>query len=317
MSQNDASITEQPSNRIRSCWSWGNPYSLRFLDDPPADPPADPPVDPPPAAPTSPFNPDGTLVENWNAMAPEGYEHLRDDKTLPRIKKFWDLSSSYVNVRKQVPLDKMPRPNENWGDDEWNEFYDAGGRPPTSGDFNITRPEEIPEHMMTPEFINGYQDLFHKIGLNKKQVDIIAKYNNDLLIANIKNQKQAEKDFDAKLWDKLHDEWGRAFDQKEFRCKKAMERGTGEDEGHYQRVHALVQKSPDLIKCFANIEDQFSEHAPFERSTIETPSDLQTQITALEQDPRYTSPDKAVRMPLVNRAFKLREQMNKDKGITG
>jgi hypothetical protein len=267
--------------------------------------------------PTSPFNADGTLVENWHTMAPEGYEHLREDKTLPRIKKFWDLSSSYVNVRKQVPLDKMPRPNDNWGDDDWNEFYEAGGRPATAADFNIKRPEEIPEHAMSDDMINGYQDLFHKIGLSRKQVDAIVKHNNDMTITTIKAIKQQEEEFDAALWDKLHDEWGRAFDQKEFRCKKAIGRGTGEDEGHYKRVHELVRKSPDLLKCLANIEDQFSEHTPFESSTIPTPGDIQTQITELMADPRYMSKDKVVRQPLIDRVMRLREQMNKDKGITG
>ena len=266
-----------------------------------------------PVAPTSPFNADGSFVENWQTLAPEGYEELRDDKTIPRFKNVWELSRGHVNVRKQVPMDKMPRPNDNFSEADWNEFYNAGGRPDTPGDYNIQRPEEIPEEVLPKEMLAGFQDLFHKIGLSKKQSDALVGYNNEQIIQQTKDGKRIQEEFDNKLQDQLTNEWGRAYAQKEFRCNKAVERGTEGDEGHYERVSELVNNNVDLKKCFANLEDNFSEHNPVESSTISTPKDLQTLITEIEQDPRYLSTDKNVRMPLVNQVMRLREQMVKDK----
>ena len=65
----------------------------------------------------------------------------------------------------------------------------------------------------------------------------------------------------------------------------------------------------------ANIEDGFSEHDPVAIQRIDTPSDIQSQITELMADPRYNSRDKAVRQPLISKIMRLREQMAKDKQI--
>jgi len=276
-------------------------------------PPAAPEQASIPAAPVNLINDKGDMAENWHTRAPEGYEDLRDDKTLSTIKNIWDFGKSHVHMRKQVPVDKMPRPNEKWGDDDWNEFYKAAGRPETPGDYNIQRAEGITEEEMPQEVIDGYQDLFHRIGLSDKQVKAIETHNNELSVKRKTAQLQAEEDFNTSLWDKLHDEWGRAYDQKVFRGTKAIERGTEGDEGLYQRVLDKVNKDADLIKYVANMEDKFSEHEPIERSTIPTPKDLQAQINEIMADPRYTNRDKSVRQPLIDRVMRLREQMIKDK----
>jgi len=312
MIKSDASMMEQPSNRIRSCWSFGNPYSLRFLDDPPADPPA---ADPPavPAAPASPFNADGTFVENWHTMAPDGYEELREDKTLPRLKNPWDMARSYVQVRKQVPLDKMPRPNENFSEQDWGEFHKAGGRPDTAGDYNIKRPDEIPEELMPKEIVEGFQELFHKIGLSKKQSDALTAYNNEKTIEAIQDMAQKEEQEGIAVWDAIHKEWGRAFDQNVHRGNVAIHAGSNGDEGLEQRLLAKANKDPDLLKLVSNLGGKFTENTPFESSSVPTPSDLQTQIAKLRADPRYMSKDKSVRQPIIDQISRLTEQMFKDK----
>jgi len=268
-----------------------------------------------PAAPTSPFNADGTLVEDWHKLAPEGYEELRESKTLPRLKKFWDLSRSYESVRKQVPLDKMPRPNENFSDADWNEFYNAGGRPDTPGDYNITRPEEMPEVMMPQAKIDEWHELFHKGGASKKLVDLIVNKNNEDYLALKKENEQMEELEGIKLKDNLNVKWGRAYDQNVHLGNVAIEKGVKGDEGLKERLIEKVNKDPDLIEFASNLGSLFAEHNIVESANIPTPSDIQTQITEIEQDPRYLSKDKNVRMPLVNQVMRLREQMNKDKQV--
>ena len=138
---------------------------------------------------------------------------MHEDQTLATIKDINSLSKSYVHVRKQVPLDKMPRPNDNFTDEDWGEFYKAGGRPDTAADYGIARPDEIPEEVMSKEVIEGYQELFHKIGLSKKQSDALTAYNNEKTVEAINYQtQQSEMDFNT-LSDNLRKNWGMAFDQ--------------------------------------------------------------------------------------------------------
>ena len=273
-----------------------------------------PPVAPEqPPSPASPFNADGTLVENWHTLAPEGYEHLREDKTLPRIKKFWDLSSSYVNVRKQVPLDKMPRPNDNFSEADWDEFYKAGGRPDTPQDFNIKKPEDFPEEYWVQDNADKYQEVFHKLGISKKQSDALVALNNEMTLAAIKEIEQQEEMEFTTLKDNLRKKWGRAFDQNTHLGDIAIEKGAKGDEGFKERLIEKINKDPDLIEYSANLGSLFSEHGIFEDTKIPTPSDIQKQINELRADPRFLSKEKSIRQPLIDQINRLTEQMLKDK----
>ena len=273
-----------------------------------------PPVAPEqPPSPASPFNADGTLVENWHTLAPEGYEHLREDKTLPRIKKFWDLSSSYVNVRKQVPLDKMPRPNDNFSEADWDEFYKAGGRPDTAQDYNIKKPEDFPEEYWVQDNADKYQEVFHKLGINKKQSDALVALNNEMTLAAIKDIEQQEEMEFTTLKDNLRKKWGRAFDQNTHLGDIAIEKGAKGDEGFKERLIEKINADPDLIEYSANLGSLFSEHGIFEDTKIPTPSDIQKQINELRADPRFLSKEKSIRQPLIDQINRLTEQMLKDK----
>ena len=260
---------------------------------------------------------DGSLVDGWHSQAPEGYEDLREDKSLSTIKNVFALGRSYVHVRKQVPMDKMPRPNENWGDADWEDFHKAGGRPDTAADYgDLPAPEHWNDKLLPWDKVKSdWQETFHRIGLSKKQADAIREQNDTHDAAYSLALANAETERNTQLWDRLHDKWGGAYDQRVARGTKAIERGTGDDEGFYQRVLEKVNGSIDLIELMANIEDGFSEHDQVAIPRIDIPSDIQSQITELMADPRYNSRDKAVRQPLISKIMRLREQMAKDKQI--
>ena len=277
--------------------------------------PAEPttPPEAPAAAPTSPFNADGTFVENWQSMAPEGYEDLRGDKSLPRFKSIWEFGRSHIGVRKQVGVENIPKPSESWGETEWNSFYDSTGRPPSPDDYVIKRHEGIPEELRTDDMIKADREFYHKEGYSQRRVDNLEKYNEDKLLALVDASNQAEEDEYNRKKDNLTNKWGRAYNQKVFRGTKTIERGTKGDEGHYKSVLDLINEHTDLIEFVANIEDLFSEKSPVESSHIDTPSDLQTQIDTLTKSPEFSSPVKAIRMNVVDKIMRLRTQMEQDK----
>jgi len=207
----------------------------------------------------------------------------------------------------------MPRPNENWGDSDWDEFHKAGGRPETAADYNIKRNEAIPEELISQETMDGFQKLLFKHGASKKLVDALMTYNDEQTLKMMKQHEEKTTEFNTRLWDSLHDTWGAAYDQRVRRAKKSIERGTNEDEGFYQRVLSKVDKSADLIKFMANMEDKFSEHEPVERHNIDTPADLDSQIREIEQSADYRSTNQKVRLNAAQRASRLRTQKREDK----
>jgi hypothetical protein len=271
----------------------------------------------PPTVPPSLVSADGSLVDGWQQYAPDGFEDLKDDKTLSTMKNVWNLGKSYVHVRKQVPLDKMPRPNENWGDEEWNDFYKAAGRPETPKDYgDIPKPESWNDDFLSwDKVVNDWQDTFHKLGLTPKQVEGIRTLNADHDALYMKAAEEAEKDFNTRLWDELHGEWGRAYEQRVERGRSAIERGTKGNEAFLQRILNKANKDADWIRFLANIEDHFSESGLVEGSSIPTPDDLQEQIDKLMADPRLMDRNvsQKVRQTILDKIMRLREQMNKDK----
>lgn len=282
-------------------------------------PPAAPPEQPPeaePKEPVSPFNKDGTLVKDWHKLAPDDYEELRESKTLPRIKKFWDLSKSYENVRRQVPLDKMPRPNENFTDADWDEFHKAGGRPDTPGDYNIKMPKDFPEEYWNQDNAEKYQEVFHKLGLSKKQADALVSLNNEMTLATLKGiEQQKEIDFNI-LKDSLVKKWGRAYDQNVHLGNIAIEKGMKGDLDFKERLLEKINADPDLIEFASNLGSLFSEHGIVEDTTIPTIGDMDDKISKAMQEPAYLNadhPDHKRQVQLVQQLFKEKREARKVK----
>lgn len=275
-------------------------------------PPEAPPEQPPAAQEiTSPYNEDGTLAKDWHTMAPEGYEELRESKTLPRIKKFWELAKTYENVRKQVPLNKTAIPDDTWGETEWDEWYRLSGRPDTAADYQIKKPEEMPEDMWNQDVADAWQEFFFKHGASKKLVDAINARNNELTLQAMKDvEQQNELEFNT-LKDNLTKKWGMAYDQKVHLGNIAIEKGSKEDPEYKARLIEKINKDPDLIEFASNLGNLFAEHKLVEDVNIPTPGDIQQQITKLMADPRYTHRDQRVRQPLIDQVLELRKQLNK------
>lgn len=258
---------------------------------------------------------DGVFVKDWHTKAPDGYEELRDDKSLATIKSVWDIGKSYRHVRKQVPLDKMARPNDTWGDSDWDEFHKAGGRPDTKEDYNIKRHEEMPEDAMTKEDIDSFHDLLFRHGASKKLSDAIVEWNNEHFLHIKKQIEQAEEDQTNQVSDGLRKEWGLAYDQNVHRGEVAIskDKDVESDPAYKARLLEKVNKDPDLIRFASNMGYKFVEHKIVEDPGIPTPVDIQTQITEIMADPRYSHIDLEVRQPLIDKVLMLRRKLNESK----
>jgi hypothetical protein len=161
--------------------------------------------------------------------------------------------------------------------------------------------------------INGFQDLFHKLGLSQKQVDAIVAYNDELTLAKMKTMEQEEEDSSNMVQDQLRKDWGLAYDQNVHRGNVAIDKDKDVelDPAYKARLLDKINKDPDLIRFASNMGYKFVEHKIVEDPGIPSPIDIQKQIADTIADPRYTSKDLSVRQPLIDKVNRLYEQLNK------
>jgi hypothetical protein len=294
-------------HRENLCWIFGNSWSLRFLDEPPAESPAEPPAEP-----TGYVTVDGKLSDNWPTKLTD--TSLHEDKSLPRFKDVEAMAKSYVSLRRQVPLDKTPIPTEHFSDADWEAWHKAGGRPDTAGDYNIQRPDDFPEEHWSGDLMTSAQELFHKIGLSKKQAEAIVNFNNTNVVSQITNAKNdAELEF-TKLQDGLVAEWGNAYQQKVHYGNQAVSKGAEDrngivDDEFKARLLEKVNKDPDLIKFASNLGSILAEDRLIETPQIPTPMDIQDKITEAMQHPAFMDKTHPQHDSQVEKVLALRRSM--------
>jgi len=260
-------------------------------------------------------NADGELREGWRDTLPED---IRGEKVFDRVSNFEGVMKSLASAEKMIGRDKVPIPTEASTDVEWDAFYVAGGRPETAADYNFTRPEELPEEQpeehYNQELATAAQELFHKIGLSKKQANALFAFNNNNAIAQLAKNAQDDKFAMEELKNGLYKDWGNAYEQKKNFGNVAIEEGVRGDEEFKIRLTQKFGNDPDFIRFAANLGSKFSETGSPPAAMIPTPGDIQDQINAIEQSPAYKSKDKKIRFAAAEKAMRLREQ--RDKSMT-
>jgi hypothetical protein len=232
-------------------------------------------------------NAEGELREGWRDWLPED---IRPAKVFDRVKNFEGIMRSVEGAERKISADKVPIPNEASTEDEWSAFYEAGGRPKTAADYNLTRPEELPEKFYNQELANAAQELFHKIGISKKQADALFKFNNDNAIALLKQNAQDAEFAMRELVDGLNKDWGTglAYEQRKHWGNEAIERGTRGEQAFKERLCQKFGNDPDFIRYSSNLGAAFAEAKGVDISKIApTTVDLQTQIDEMMAKPIY------------------------------
>lgn len=263
----------------------------------------------PPEPPTSIIGKDGEFVKDWPRLLKD--ESLHEDKTLRTIKNLESLSKSYVHVRKQVPLEKIAKPTENYGDADWDEWYRAGGRPETAADYNIQRPEDFPEEHWDKDFASKAQDVFHALGINSSQAAGLVKFWNGESLASLQAKAQAQENAVKEVEDALNRDWGQAKPEKIRMGNMNIEKDPdcAKDPEYKQRLLDKINRDPDLIRHEANIGSKWIE-AGSPMPGIPTPSDIQDRINEEMAKPSYYTanhPDHKRQVQLVQRLFQEKE----------
>jgi len=227
---------------------------------------------------------DGSFAEGWVSSLPED---IRDEKCLGTCKSVESMARQYINAQKMIGKDKVAKLSENPTAAELEAWHEAGGRPSTAADYNLTRPDEFPEELFNADLATAAQDLFHKIGLSKAQSDALFAFNNENTLKSWQTYQNDAEALRTSTEDALRVEWGSAFDQRKHFGNVAISEGVGGDEEFQARLTEKFGNDANFVKFASNLGAKFAEHGTVTASTIPTPGDIQEQIDELLATPEY------------------------------
>ncbi len=243
------------------------------------------PAETPVETPVSIVGKDGNFSENWRESLPE---EMRGEKGLEDFKNLAGLAKSFLDTKRMVGKGKIAVPVETSTEGEWEAFHIAAGRPSTPEDYNLKRPEELPEEHFSPELADKAQKLFHKIGLSQKQADALMAFNTGNTLTALQNQQNAEELSLKELQDGLHAEWGNGFEQKRQFTVLAVKEACLEDKEFHARIDEKFGADPDFIRFAANLGMKFAEHGAPGTPMVPTPGDYDKQINEITNSPAYS-----------------------------
>jgi len=206
-------------------------------------------------------------------------DNFKTDPTLTKFKSVNDLAKSYKELESKLGKDKIVSPKDDWGDDDWAEFYNATGRPEKAENYEFSK-VEFPEGMKAQEDNTAYQAMAHKHGLSQKQADgmyadfmqgEIDKYN-----AAAEKNKVSREEAETEL----RKDWGEAFEKNAKIAEKTFLENA--NEGAIEKFKKEGWgNDPDMVRLFAKLglersEDNLGEGKPPEG--VLTPAEAQKKI---------------------------------------
>ena len=244
---------------------------------------------------------------NWISSLPED---LQGNESLKKFSSIESLAKSYVNAESMIGADKMIKPNKNFTDDDWNNFYSAAGRPDEAKNYDIKYETD------NPEALDSYKAAVHKMGLSTSQAQSILDYYTEM-------NKTASDTFTRDLEQKKHQqelelrkELGQQFDPSIMKARQAAQTFASEEILNLPMADGSTFKDhPAIIKMFMGIADKMGEdviRADGDGSFL-SPIEIDKQIAELTQpnmpywNKTHPDHDKAVAQVLELREKKPRD----------
>ncbi|MHC4500351.1 MAG: hypothetical protein ACYS21_14705, partial [Planctomycetota bacterium] len=172
---------------------------------------------------------------------------------------------------------------------EWDEWHKAGGRPETPQDYNLTVPADLPEGVYTKERLAEVQEVFHKIGLSKKQGDALMDMDVKATVSALQSQQQAKELAREEAKSKLYQKWGNAYEQRIHFGNVAVNEGASGNQEFVQRLIDKYGDDPDFIEFTSNLGAKFTERGSITAANVPTPSDIEKQINEIIHTDAYTN----------------------------
>jgi hypothetical protein len=196
-----------------------------------------------------------TQPVSWKNSISEQY------RTNPNIEKFTEidaLAKSYINAVSMIGSDKIPLPNKNATEEQWNEVYNKLGRPESPDKYKLELKTEAA--VVDENIIKGFAENAHKLGLNNSQAQGILEFYKQTLESGAKDMSITMESAQANAANELRKEWGKSYDENIQKAASIAKTYLGSDVLDTQlRDGSRLGDNVKVIKAFANIAGLLSE----------------------------------------------------------
>ena len=207
--------------------------------------------------PTSFVEDSGTFKEGWqDAYVPEDF---RGRSIFNSVTSIQDVMKKMGN--QEIVLSKggkMVTPlSEEATQTEKDEFFTALGRPTTAGEYELTFPQELQEHIR-PELVEASKAVFHEAGLNQKQVDVLQKFEEQRITAGLEDMQRTAEAEQAAVKESLEQKWGvDAYNERMHFAKRAIEENTTPE--NKDALLQAIGNNQHILEFVAEISKKFKE----------------------------------------------------------
>ncbi len=225
------------------------------------------------------------------AVATSSFLDSVDEKyrSNPNLTKHTDINSlaqSHIHLNSMIGADKIARPQENWSDDQYNQFYTDIGRPASATEYQIAGPD--PDDAAW----NQYKEAAHAAGLSQRQAQSMADFLNQASEYGAQERQGAIEQLKQQTVDDLTREWGQAASQRVAMANNAAARYDFADmlEDIVLEDGRQLGDVPEIIKMFAQIAQDIGEDTLVgeTKELVMTPDEAKRKYSELMATPAYT-----------------------------
>lgn len=226
---------------------------------------------------------------DWAAAHGEAFKPFEPVVQAKGWKNPLEALSAYAELEGRLGKSITP-PGADAKPEDWQAVFDRLGRPKSSKDYGLKRPETVDASMLPDDMVGAFGDLAHKLGLLPDQAAGVMGFYTGRIEAGVAAQKAAEEETRAAL----RQEWGAKYDENMRLAQRAVGRFGGEDAlaalGPLENVIGGVK----LVKLMQAIGAAMSEDtlagagsSGGGASLPGTPEGAQAEIRRRQADPEF------------------------------
>lgn len=193
---------------------------------------------------------------DWRASLPQ---ELRDEPSLKTIADIPALAKGYVHSQKLVGADKVAKPQANWTDAQYEEFYNQVGRPGTLDGYKVPDDLKLEDGQTWDEKkLNSAREMFHKAGLTTKQAGRVLRYYTDTLNGATRAERASHEQMVATETAKLKADFGLDYDANLDMARAALRRFGSSELVEFLNTSGLGNNA-HLVRAFHKIGSLIAE----------------------------------------------------------
>ena len=201
----------------------------------------------------------------WGSLVESLPEELRGNETIKNTKSLESMASQLVNAQSALGTKRIEQPKEDWGDEEWDKFYD-NVRPKDDTykipEVTIEGAEVVPE--LTEESQDELVQFAGEMGLSQRQFDKLYQRYIELGVQGDAMTKEEQAATIKEQRQSIQMDWGENYDNNLKQANAAYEALSQEIPEIKDLVegNAGVANHPAVLKLFHKIADSTRDALP-------------------------------------------------------